>query len=1012
MTQDVWTGGSGSWSNTGDWSNGAPQVTDDVVIDVAGITVSIGTGVAADAETIELTGSTLDIDGGTLFTAQQGTFEGIVDQSAGTYTMSGYGAYFHDALNFSGGTMDDLSGAVTLLDGGVLGGAGALDISGGVAYITTGFSATIDSIVVGANNGRLGFETNFTYGGNFTVLGTGVLDLFGHTLKLTGASQLDGVIGNGALIVSSTTTLGAPLFSTILDNGLSLRDSGTIVQAGTVALDANDSGAKIVVSRPGKYEINGNWSLTANPVTVASIDNAGLFEKTSGARTSFVDASFTSSGTVTVDIGTLLLNGLVNSLAGTVNGGGTLAVSGGQTTLGNKISLDVSAFDQQAGLLVLDHALTYAGAWNLSGGVLDLNDPSAKLTLTGLANLDGGTLTSFGGAVTIDGTANFANVVIGGPTTLDINGTVDQTASITFGSSSNPSATIAAGATWNIEGDSSIVGSFGLITNDGSFTDPNGSGDAIVQAELVNAGTITADNSTLTLAGSNLLGGTLTGTGLLDLQGYSILQSGLKIGVASLAVDNATTSLDASLSYAGILLESGGAAALQLNGNVFSDSGRTSLDGGQLTGGGTLALSGPAVIGNLAIGYTIDDNSVLAISGTAEQSSSINLDSIGEGTISIAGAGLYSIDDDFNILGPGVIDNAGTFTVAGTGTSQIGATFNNTGKLQLNDQLLQLGDGGAFAGSVSGGGTLQFGGFVGLNPYTLESGFAITSDGWQISTNVTTALATNVGYAGDFDAGGASIELNGETLTLSGSATLLGTSLTGTGTMLVSGSGTIIGANVLKGAVLDITKGAEQVGTLTVGDAQGGTKPPSTATLDIGAGATYTLDANQDILGNGTLSVAGTLLASADGAETITTTVVDGGVIAANLGTLDLISAVGGNGIFTIGTNALLEFGTLSTLTASATVSFTTGTGALVLDTPDNFGAIVADFGIGDEIALGGFSVSGSLTAVFANKSDTAVTFSETNGPTVTLSISTAQTLSNYSYGAGPLGLETITFKG
>jgi len=998
MTQDVWTGGSGSWGNNNDWSNGAPSVTDDVVIDVAGITVSIGTGVAASAETLELTASTLDIDGGTLFTAQQATFKGIVDQSAGTYTMSGYGAYFYDALNFSGGTMDDLSGAITLYGGGVLGGtlagAGALDIAAGVAYVTTGFSATIDSIVVGANGGQLGFDTNFKYAGNFTLLGNGVVDLFGHTLTLTGTSQLEGVIGNGELIESSTMTLGAPQANTVLDNGLVLHDSGTIVQAGTVAMGANDSGAKIEVAKAGTYEINGNWSLT-NPGTVGFISNAGLFEKTSGARTSVLDASFTSSGTVTVEIGTLLLNGLVNSLAGTVNGGGTLAVLGGQTTLANKIALDVSAFDQQGGLLVLNHALTYAGAWDMTGGVLNLNEPGAKLTLTGQANLDGGTLTSFGGAVTLDGTANFASVVIGGPTTLTINGTVDQTGSITFGSSSNPVATIAAGGSWIIEGDSDIVGTFGLITNKGNFTDPNGSGDSIVQAELVNSGTLTVNNSTLTLAGINALGGTLTGTGLLDLQGGTTLESGVKIEVASLAVDNATTAIDANTSYAGIFLESGNLGALNLNGDVLSLSGRASLDSGVLTGGGTLAIAGPAVIGN----YTIGDNSVLAISGAAEQSGNVNLDAGSEGIIAIAAAGLYTLDDDFTIGGAGAIDNAGTFTVAGTGTSQIGAAFTNTGKLHVNDQLLQFGDGGSFGGSVSGAGTVQFNDFDGGTTYTLDSGLAISTDGWQISNNITTILAANVAYAGEFDLGAATVDLSGDTLTLSGTATITGATLAGPGTMVISGSGTINGASLQQGAVLAITAAAAQVGGLTVG----------TATLSIDAGATYTLDANQSISGNGTVSVAGTLLASGDGAGTISTSVVDSGVIAANLGTLDLISAVGGSGVFSIGTLGTLEFGTLSTIAASDTVSFATGGGALVLDTPDNFAATVANFSHGDEIALGGFSVGNSLTATFANQSDTAVTFSDSSGHTVTLTFSTAQTLSNYSYGAGPLGFETIT---
>jgi len=1013
---DLWSSNSGgSWGTPANWSNGEPTTTDDVQIAVAGITVTVGTGVAADAGTMEVTNSTLDIDGGTLYTVQSATFRGAFDMSAGTYTMTGYGASFYDPVSFSGGTIDALSGNVELIDGGVLSGtltgAGALDVVSGVTYINAGFSATISSIVVGLNNGQLGFDTNFTYAKNFTELQNGVIDLFGHTLTLTGPTLLEGVVGNGKLVESATMTLGNPTFTTYLDNGLVLDDTGTIVQNGNIAMGANDSGARIVVAKSGKYFLNSNWSLS-NPATVATINDAGLFEKEAGGKTSLITASFTSTstGTVAVQIGTLLLDGLVNSLAGTMSGAGTLAVSGGQTTLASKIALNVATFAQQGGLLLVNHPLTYGGTWDMTGGVLDLNGTAAKLTLAGLVNLDGGTLTSFGGTMAINGTANFADVVIGGPTTLLIDGTVDQTASIGFGYSSNPTADIAAGASWVLEGDSAILGSFGLINNSGTFIDPNGSGDALVQCEFVNSGTLTVDNSTLTLAGISTLGGTLNGTGLLDLAGPTQLASGVAMTVAALAVDNASIALSGNLSYANIFIESGNNGALYLDGYTLTLTGRTSLDSGVLAGGGTLVASGATVIGNYAVGGA----SSLEISGTAEQSGSLNLGpQQGEGDLVIEAGASYTLDDDDYIYGGGAVVNNGTFTASSTGTSQIDAILfaASSGTIRVNDQTLQLADGGYLAGSISGAGTLQLDGNSSV--YQVQSGLGITTGGLQVSNNITLALTAGASYGGDFQLNGGIIELGTNTLSLTGTTTIssgiLDGPLTGggTGTLVASGSTTLSSLIVQSGAVLSITGTAEQSGNVYVGEQSGLTQPASPEELVVAAGATYTLDANASILNNGTLLVAGTLVASGDGSGTLATTVVDNGVIAANLGTLDILSAVGGSGVFSIGTGGLLQFANTATFGGSNDINFTAGGGALTLDDPATFAATLVNFSTGDSIGLANFNEA-SLTGTYANGADTQITFSDGQGDSVTLTFSTAQTLTNFHYETGPQGLATI----
>jgi autotransporter-associated beta strand protein len=1011
MSQDNWTSNSsGSWNDNADWSEGAPPAdTDNVVIGVAGVTVSVGTDVTnAVALTLTTYNSILDIDGGDLFTLQSAAYNGAFYESAGTYTMSGSGASFYNTMDLTGGIMDALSGAITLYDGGslagTLAGAGTLDVVSGTAYVQSGFSASIDSIEIGQNGGKIGFDTNFSYGGRFTLLPGGVMDTFGHTVKLSGPTLLEGTIGNGKLVETGTLTIGEPNSPTVIfDNGLLLSVADLVLQNSNVALGANDAGAKVSISKQGVWDINGNLFIS-NPASDASISNAGLFAKAAGAHVATIYASFSSSGTVAADIGTLLLDGPVNSLAGTISGAGTLAVGGVQTTLSGKIALDVATFAQQGGELVLDHTLAYGGSWDLLGGVLDLNAANVKLTLTGDANFDGGTLTSFGGTVNIDGAAQASNVLIGGPTTINVNGTFDQTATIGFGESSNPVINIASGASYVLEGDSSIIGVFGNINNSGTFIDPNGSGDAVVQANIVNNATITVDNSTLTLAGTNVLNGTLSGTGLLDLTGETLLDKGLVIDVGAIAVDNAPTYLAASQSFAGTFMETGNSATLDLGGYVFSLSGAASLDAGLLTDGGTLSVTGDTEIGN----YSIGGGATLNIAGTAEQTGNLVLaPASGPGSVNVAGSGSYTIDDDWNIYGPGSINNAGTFTASGTGATQIGAAFDNTGTLNVNDQTLNFGAGASFAGTIDGAGTIVLGNFIANNAYVFDAGLAISAAGLQISSNVTATLAGNQSFAGDFDVNNGTLQMEGYTLKVSGSTDITSGTMFGTGTLIESGSTTLGNFSVLTGGILSIAGSATQIGNIAVGDSPGLTQPASTAELSVAAGATYTLDANSSIFNNGTLAVAGTLSASGDGIGTITTTVVDSGVISANLGTLDLIGAISGTGLFAIGTGGLLQFANTATFGNAASIGFTSGGGALVLDDPTAFAGVLENFSTGDNIGLAGFDPS-TLTGGYANGADTEITFSDAHGDSVTLTFSTAQTLSNFSYNVGPEGLATV----
>jgi fibronectin-binding autotransporter adhesin len=972
-----WVGGSGDWDNGALWNGGAvPTSTDTVQIAIPGVTVTVST--AGDAAySLTTSASTLDITGGSLFTISSASFGGAYEQSGGLYMCSGAGASFMGGIAMTGGTMEALAGAtLNIASGGSLAGTvsgtGTLSFSGGTSFINAGFHSTISSIVVSAD---LGFNTNFTTSSDFTEQQNGIVDLFGHTLTSHGDVQIDGTLSNGVFGDAGTLTLGAPSNTTNLTNGLVLKVSGKVIQSGNANFGAGDAGAKIVVGRHGQYIINGNWNI-GDPSSVGSITTAGLFEKTGGGKISTVNVGFSSTGTIKVQTGTLMLNGLVNAVSGTVSGAGTLGIGGGITTFGTKLSLgSLGSLDQQSGILVLNKALSFGGEWDQNGGVLNLNSTGATLSLTGASNFDGGTITGYGGTMKLSGRSQMGNVTIGGPDTLTISGVLDQTNTITFGESSNPLATILAGATWFLEGDSQIEGSFGLIDNQGSFIDPNGSGLATVSAEFDSSGTVTANNGTLQFAGPTVLAGIVNGSGMLDLAGGTTLEGGVAITVAELDV-NAAVSLAGNLSYAQAFSETRN-GTIDLNANTLTLSGTASFDGGSLEAGGVLVASGASTV----FDYTIE-NSTLKVTGSADQTSDL---AINGGTLLVASGGVYSIDDDDGITtngNGGALVLAGMLIASGTGNSTISAVIDQTGTIEIDDRTVFLANGGTLAGKITGAGTLALSG----GTFTGASGLSIGSGALALQANATLALTVNESFGGYVaDAGTLSIA-SGATLSLTGTTLIDGNAaLSGGGTLLTSGDTTLSALTIGVGANLMIAGTAEQgPNNVTVG--AGGA-------LTVTSSGNYTLDANQSIQGSGVLDVAGTLTANSNGNSVLNPAIVDAGQIVAALGTLTVTGIVTGHGGFTISATGTLDFSNSATITASNTVSFGAGGGLLILQDEANgvvnYGATIANFAAHDGIQFA--DLTASSTTITEMDGGLQYTIADANN-SVTLTFTTAQT--------------------
>jgi hypothetical protein len=107
MSNIDWTGTtSGNWTTAADWSGGAvPTSSDNVTIAVAGITVTLSTGVQA-ASSLVTTLSAFAVTGGQLDIGSFASFGGSYAQSAGLLQLAGNGARFSGGLTQTGGVLD------------------------------------------------------------------------------------------------------------------------------------------------------------------------------------------------------------------------------------------------------------------------------------------------------------------------------------------------------------------------------------------------------------------------------------------------------------------------------------------------------------------------------------------------------------------------------------------------------------------------------------------------------------------------------------------------------------------------------------------------------------------------------------------------------------------------------------------------------------------------------------------------------------------------------------------
>ena len=360
-----------------------------------------------------------------------------------------------------------------------------------------------------------------------------------------------------------------------------------------------------------------------------------------------------------------------------------------------------------------------------------------------------------------------------------------------------------------------------------------------------------------------------TGLGTLVLSGNnssSGISAGLLISNGRLKISDAGA-LGASSSA--VTVSSG--ATLDLNGQVVTNTNALTLSGtGAASAGGALINSSST---NASYAGLVTLGAATTINAQSGNISLTNAGTITGSTFGLTVDGSYDTSIS-SIIGTGT----GTVTKNGTGTLTLSGANTNTGNMSVNAGRLKLGNAQLF-GTNSPSVTVASGASLDLNGQSVSNTNALTVSGTGAASAggaLINSSSTNASYAGLVTLGAATtINAQSGNISLTNAGTITGStfgltvdgsydtsisSIIGTGTGTVTKNGT--GTLTLSGANTNTGNMSVNAGRLKLGNAQlFGTNSPS---VTVASGATLDLN-GQTVANTNALSLTGTGAASAGG---------------------------------------------------------------------------------------------------------------------------------------------------
>jgi hypothetical protein len=853
----------------------------------------------------------------------------------------------------------------------------------------------------------LSFYGNWTNSGSVSVSDNALLNLGGSfsTSSLTGGTlgtgatvEISGDLNNtgATLIVGTGSEFGAVSLSGIVTGG-TITDAGGGIVADFGTLNGvtyqgilNLSAANAVLFAEGNLSFEGAGGSGAGTIDLTG--NAAAFIYSGSSKLNNVTMNIGSAGgsyldgeggTLTLGSGTSLIQAGAKAYLGDVfnaeafvnQGALTAGYSGGSFSISgpgftNAGSIAVSNGDKlnMAALTAftnLENSTLTSGSYQVDAGstfqLLDnvsIVTDAATIILSGTKSVITSLDTATNKKIAIDKTL----VTIAGAGTLELLAGRNFTASAAFtdngllqlgGVTFTADSGLSIGATGSVSGYGTVVGA---VADAGSIT-ASGGKLSFSGSVTASGGLSAAAGATVDLKAGGRLGGDVSGTGTLQLDGTTAytISAGANLAISNIQVDTGATlsgsgTVKGSLANAGTVNATGGTLTL---GSVTGAGALTAARGAvlELTAGGALskAISGAGTL-------DLDGSTPYTLAGVALGIAALTLDA----GITVSGRGSIA----------SAVANSGTITASG-GKLVLSGQVTGSGALQAAaSSVLDLTSGETLNEAVTGAGTLELGSAFLLGSGALSVGKVSIDAGASLSGAGT--LTNSIADAGTLAAAGGTLKVNGKisgagtlsagagaVLNLAGGGSFSG-NLGGLGTVEITSALTLDQGAACNAATTEetanITLDANTPLSLAAGAALDMTAA-SGATIKLSGPGTSSLTNNGSIAGNGAgtaqLDVAvinNANISVGSGTLSFLGTLTNNGSIDASAGLLTVKDTVGGTGTLQIGAT-----GTLSLLLGAGTgqtAAFLASTGLLDLTQPIDFNGLISGFGGSDVIDL------------------------------------------------------------
>ena len=798
--------------------------------------------------------------------ATDSTFAGAMTNGSGTMAVTKQGS---GTLTLSGSS--SYTGGTTISDGVLaLGSANAVGTSGTISFgdgtlqfsasNTTDYSSRFSTAAsqayeIDTNGQNVTFASPLTsIGGTLTKSGTGTLTLSGNNSYTGDTRAAAGTLALGSVngVANSTLDMNASdsgvvaftVVGTQTYNVGSLKGSRNLAIGGnTLSVGGNgqsttyagslSGGGTLTKSGNGTLTLAGNNSYTGDTRAVTGTLALG---SVNGVAGSTLDMNVSDSGLVTFTvpgIQTYNVGGLKGSRDLAI-GGNTLSVgvNGQSTTYAGSLSGTGVLAKEGTGTLTLSGSSSYTGGTTISDGVLALGSANAVGT-SGTISFGDGTL-QFSASNTTDYSSRFSTAA-SQAYEIDTNGQ-----NVTFASpltSIGGTLTKSGTGTLTLSGSSSYTG--GTTIGAGAVAIPAGGSISHDSAYLV-IGQLSGESGTLNVTGGSV-------TNMLCLLGFNVGS----VGTATVSSGTWATMdhFDVGYSGAGTLNVTGGIVTNNNYGTLGLNAGSV---GTATVSSGTWANSFDLVIGTSGTGTLTMTGGLVSVAGTLSRGTfgTINLNSggtlqIGTGsttgvlgvlTLTNNGTLIFNRSDDSTYSG--IISGTGAVTKQGGGTLTLAGNNSYTGDTRTATGTLALGSVNALAGSM-----------LDMN----------VSDAGVLSFNVAGIQTYNVGGL----KGSRNLAIGGNTLAVGGNgeSTTYAGSLSGTGALAKSGTGTLTLSNQTS-----FTNGLVAIaGRLIAGSTSSVNGFSTTGSLAVASGVTLELKSKGLAYVNGLSTLTGGTILAANG---------------------------------------------------------------------------------------------------------------------------------------------------